>query len=250
MSAIGALDVTEVDVSERLEKIKSKGYWRVNIRPLKFNENRIESLNRCWEIVEGCSVSLRGWSYPVVNEREKASNNDWVQSGIENIPWGVLELWKFYKSGQFIHYFSCMEDWRDIPKYLSLEKYPPVLMITPTLYRVTEIYEFAARLAEKKVFQDQVKISIELIGMKERFLYENGNEIMIPANTSQNCGSIYISQREEISVESNLSVLRLLASAREEAIDKTIEILSKFNYKKSKMTLASDQQRLLEKRLG
>ena len=45
MGAVNTLEVKEeMDVKERLEEIKSRGYWRVNIRPIEFDERRIESV--------------------------------------------------------------------------------------------------------------------------------------------------------------------------------------------------------------
>jgi len=244
MSAIEVLKVNnEVDVKGRLEKIKSKGYWHVNIRPIEFEERRIESLDRCWDVVESCSVYLRGWPYPYyprVDEREKASrDDDWVQSSIDFN--GIVELWRFYQSGQFIHYFSCLEDYRINEAGI----YKPMiasrgLSILSTLYRITEIYEFTTRLALKNVFQDAVQISIKLVGMKDRELFEWNR--MAPLKR--------ISKDDEIVIESRLSVLNLIASAHDEAINKTMEVYSHFGLTDyPRMLLSSDQKRLLEKRL-
>jgi hypothetical protein len=241
MSAIETLKETgKVDVKERLEKIKSKGYWRVNIRPIKFEERGIGSLPQCWKIMEDCKVSLRGWDYPVLNKSEKIFGKDWVQSGWYDNWTEMAELWRFYQSGQFIHYFSCMEDYREIPNFSTLE-IPRGLSVTSTLYKVTEIYELAARLAEKNVLQDQLKISIKLLGMRDRALFEWDGS-MIP---------VYKSEGKEILVESQLSILSLLGSSHEEAINKTMDILSEFmGYRIPRTIIEAKQQRLLEKRLG
>jgi len=43
---------------ELLKKIHSEGYWRVNIRPTRFEKERIGSLAECKEVVEACQVQL------------------------------------------------------------------------------------------------------------------------------------------------------------------------------------------------
>ena len=234
MSAVNALSITEtVYVKERLEKIKSTGYWRVNIRPVLFEERRIESLERCWEIMESCNVLLRGWDYPAVSEKEKVFGDDYVQSGADFR--GMVELWKFYQSGQFIHYFSCLEDYRQ----KEVDTNSRWLGIVSTLYRITEIYEFSARLAIKEVFKDGVIMSIRLKGMKDRSLSEPDRPLM----------SNYISKSDEIIIESKYSTLNFIASAHDEAIKKTMEVYSKFGFNYSRVILLAEQQRLLEKRL-
>ena len=93
---MGAVSV--LDVKQRLEKIRSTGYWRVNIRPTKFDKSRIDSLESCWELVNSCKISLRGWDYPRVKEEERISGEDWVQSGTDFDTLGYVELWRFYQS--------------------------------------------------------------------------------------------------------------------------------------------------------
>lgn len=235
MSAVNALGVAEtVYVKERLEKIKSTGYWRVNIRPVQFEERRIESLERCWEIMESCNVLLRGWDYPAVSEKEKAFGDDYVQSGADFR--GMVELWKFYQSGQFIHYFSCLEDYRQE----EIGTNSRWLGVISTLYRITEIYEFSSRLAVNDVFGNGVIISIKLEGMKDRELFEPDRPWVWKD----------VSKSDEIAVESKLPTLKFIASVHDEAINKTMEVYSHFGLTDyPRMLLSADQQRLLEKRL-
>lgn len=236
MSKVNTLDTIEtLDVKERLEKIKSTGYWCVNIRPTEFEERRIESVERCWEIMESCHVLLRGWDYPAVSGKEKVFRDDYVQLGAD---FRGGELWRFYQSGQFIHYFSCWEDyWKE-----NVGVNSRWLGEVSTLYRVTEIYEFATRLAMKDVFKNGVIISIKLEGMKDRSLAEPDRPWVRVLNHTSRSG--------EIVIESKFSTLNLIASAHDEAVNKTMEIYSKFgltNY--SRIILSGEQQRLLEKRL-
>jgi len=61
-----------------------------------------------------------------------------------------LELWRFYQSGQFVDFMGLDEDWRDQSKL-----WPPpgdwkpclFLDVEETVFQLTEIFEFAARLS-------------------------------------------------------------------------------------------------------
>jgi hypothetical protein len=86
------------------------------------------------------------------------------------------EFWRFYQSGQFIHFLGCIEDWlaEDVtlfgPSKFANIKPHSILDVTNTLYTLTEIYEFASRLAGKNLFDTSLQIDIQLHGMKNRKL--------------------------------------------------------------------------------
>jgi len=244
MVEIGVIPSIETtDFKEIVEVVKGrtnqnfvKGHWRINIRPFEFDQNKIESLDHCWKIIEDCQVLLRGWGYPTINPSEMISHDDWIQSNAKH-PLKGFEAWKFYQSGQFIQYFTCVEDF---PAYHKV--FPPYigakLGILATLYRITEIYKFVSRLAQKNVLDTGAKVCISLKGMEGRRLEESGKILA------------YTSEQDEIKIESSLSAIDLMTSLHEEALNKTLEIYSKFGFSNSKVILRAEQDRLLEKRLG
>jgi hypothetical protein len=240
MDAVSTADV--VDVEKRMEEIKSTGYWRVNIRPTKFEKSRIDTLSHCWELVESCRVYLRGWDYPAVSVKEKVLGDEWVQSGADFR--GIVELWRFYQSGQFIHYFSCLED-RHRPEEVSARLDQNVfrgLSVVSTLYRVTEIFEFAARLAQEGILQPQVQISIKLEGMKNRqlFFWEPYRYL----------SESYICRINEIPFDKELPATDIIAARHEEALKAAIHIFERFGWQDPPwQILAEDQRKLLERRL-
>lgn len=151
-----------------VKNIKEGPYWRVNIRPLKFIKERIKSLSEIRNYLEQCKVSLRGWDFPHIDHKNTTNGQDWVQSECEFND--IKEFWRFYKSAQFIHYFSVYEDYymkskpnRSLSQNNSFSGY---LDIFVTLYRMTEIYEFAMRLAQKGVYENGIYISITLSGIE------------------------------------------------------------------------------------
>ena len=239
MDAVSTADV--VDVEKRMEEIKSMGYWRVNIRPAKFERSRIDSLSRCWELVESCRVYLRGWDYPAVNDKERVLGGEWVQSGADFR--GIIELWRFYQSGQFIHYFSCLEDRHRTEEVSTrLKNAVTGLSALSTLYRVTEIFEFAARLAQKGVLQPQLQISVKLEGMRSRQLFS--------WDTFPYLSGSYICEIDEILFEKQFSTAEIIAAGHEEALKTAVYIFERFGWQNPpRQILAEDQRKLLERRL-
>lgn len=95
-----------------LEKIRTRGHWRVVIRPTKFEENHIPSDSDLFQIIEWKSVRLRGWDYPRIDYKSQPLRGaDWV--GQEYEYQDEIEVWRLYMSGQFIRSFALAEEWRD-----------------------------------------------------------------------------------------------------------------------------------------
>ena len=78
-----------------LEKIRTRGYWRVVIRPGAFEEKRIPNYSDLFQIVEKNSVRLRGWDYPHVDyHRQPQCGTDWV--GQEYDCQDEIEVWRAF----------------------------------------------------------------------------------------------------------------------------------------------------------
>ena len=92
-------------MSELLGKIRYRGYWRVNIRPYSFVGKRITDHSELLHILQKTSVEFKGWGFPHIDGWRKPDEGpDWIG---QEISWDCIrELWRFYQSGQFIHYFG------------------------------------------------------------------------------------------------------------------------------------------------
>src|ERR1035441_3490152 len=98
-----------------LDKIKSRGYWRINFEPLVY-EQKLKTLGECKDIIEKSQVELRGWNYPHFPRR--TGTDVGLESGDKFyegwIDWfNHIEFWRMYQSGQFLHYFAVREDWSE-----------------------------------------------------------------------------------------------------------------------------------------
>lgn len=234
-----------------IDKIKSQGYWRVIIKPTQFNKSLIPSLTECQRLIEESKVYLRGWDYPHLPRYGQGLVNgvDWLEASTDSMVWiPMLEYWHFYQSGQFAHLFNCGEDWvnRDqlqIQNWRNLPLPERVLSILNTVYRVTEIYEFAARLAAKGIFRSDLSITVELHGMKDRGLVVTGH-MRAPLLDNYICGVDALPYSKTVSLEA------LLAQASELALESLLWFFERFNWQSIPVhTIRDDQRRLLERRL-
>lgn len=137
--------------------VRDSPHWRLVLRPETFERERIKTLKECWQLMESCRVVLRGRDFPHVDRVNRSNANDWIASWCELI--GQREYWRLYQSGQFVHLFSFLEDVfreayerRAQPTLGKMEKnFIPSGFSDDIslLYTLTEIFEFAARLAQK-----------------------------------------------------------------------------------------------------
>ena len=230
-------------VEETISKIKSRGFWEVIIRPVKFDRERIRSLAACKELIEGSVVRFRGWDYPHINRYGIKSGIDWVDS-LED--WSDhLEYWRMYKSAQFSHIFGCIEDWGAAKIFWSQQSHTTPgygLEFSCTLFIITEIYEFAARLAKKKVFDDWLKVSITLHGMKNRRL--------VTSDIRRSFGDYYICNINEIPLSRKMSIDEVIGNSKEFAVEDTLSILERFNwFNAPKGVFEEEQDKLIKGRL-
>lgn len=233
--------------SDLVAKIKSRGYWRVVIRPTEFNKQLIPSLAECSRLLYEAKVSLRGWDYPHIDRDGPTNGLDWVECSTDALE--IYEYWRFYQSGQFAHLFNCREDWVAPPQLgvVSWKKLPPssaVLSILSTLYRITEIYEFAARLASKKVIPYRLSVEIELHGMKDRTLVLT-DPMRAPLLELYTCKVDSLPQPARV-----VSTAELLERSSEFALESIIWFFERFNWRDIPTDiLRNDQRKLLERRL-
>ena len=97
-------------MSKLLEKIRSRGHWRVIIWPSTFVENRVPHRSSLLPILQKTSVDFKGWRFPHIDSfRIPDDGSDWIG---QEIDWALcFELWRFYQSGQFIFYSGMLSDW-------------------------------------------------------------------------------------------------------------------------------------------
>jgi hypothetical protein len=230
------------------ELIKTRGYWEVDIRPIEPKKDRFESIADCMTKVIDSVVRLRGWPYPFYIGKAPPYP---MQERIEACGdfRDIKEYWAMFLSGHFYHIFSCREDWLkeriDIFGPSNYSDTPPrtVLEFMMTLYSVTEIYEFAIRLAQKNVFGKKVQIKIKLHGMEGRKLttFEPFRGPFF---------SDYVCRQKDLAFNKQVSVEELIGEGHKMALDTVSSIFETFGwFNMPKEHLKEDQKKFLEGRI-
>jgi hypothetical protein len=210
--------MSEEDVKE---KIKSKGYWKIVIRPSTFVEKRILSLKECVDIIRDNKVLLRGWDYPHYDlSKNPPPGENYVEQFFCWEDYGHLEAWRYFQSGQFAHYLAVWEDWNKSFKNGGNISDSKVLHLISTIYLLTEIFEFAARLGTKGYLGDSCAIMITLHDTKERSLV--APEGFLSPN--------YIAAIPEIPYSVSLNVSDLMGNADDHALAAAKHIFERFNW--------------------
>jgi hypothetical protein len=162
-----------MNYSEPFSEIRQSDHWRVLIRPVVFEPQRIPSLSACWDVVDECRRGLVPHFRVDIDSSHTVWGNDWIQFS-EVRPGEMDEVWRLFQSGMFVEYLRFWEDFHEVPwsssRYPQTGKPSRYLIWTTTLYRITGIMEFAARLAERNILGPRALVSIGLHGLSDRVL--------------------------------------------------------------------------------
>ena len=212
-------------MSELLEKIRSLGYWRVVIRPGSFNENRISNLSALYPLLQKISVQLHGWDFPHLDSRTPPiTDADWVGQEIDWLH--HIELWRFYQSGQFVHISALAEDWVDESiDSVAAKDWDPIhsLSVERTVFRLTEIFELASRLALTEAGDEQMHVEILVKGLGGRVLRVN-SETRVPFPLSMKASV------KELPYKVDLSLTQLITAPRDLALKPALELFRRFGW--------------------
>jgi hypothetical protein len=230
-------------------------HWRVIFRPAEYNEILVPTLGKCFEIVEKNKVSLRGWDYPHLStySTERGQGNNWVASWSSFM--SHYEYWRFYQSGQFIHFFGVREatkaEWRqqlqsEIKSHLShvrdidWGKVPGYISIINFIYSTTEIYEFAARLCQAQIYSGTIKIIIELKDIK-------GYVLTAPWERAWH--NYYAASENVLKYSNTYQSDKLVATSKEAALKTVIWFFERFGWiNPSESMISQDQDKLIKGR--
>jgi hypothetical protein len=232
-------------MSELLEKIRSRGYWKVAIHPATFVEKRVSDIAALYPILEKTSVQLRRWGFPHLDtwqQRQPQFGVDWI--GQEILWHQFLEIWRFYQSGQFVAYLGMDEDWRDQSGlWRAPEGWEPgaFLSVLDAMFHFTEIFEFAARLSRTQAGDQQMHLEIVVSGLKHRALWFDPSKIM-PSGVEMKATI------EELPYKVDLPQLQLFTEPRELALKPARELFQHFGWEPSLDLLRDIQDELLRRR--
>ena len=215
-------------MSELLDRIRSRGYWMAIIRPATFIEKRVAHRSELLPILTKNAVEIKGWSFPHIDEFLNIEKGpDWIG---QELAWDkILEFWRFYQSGQFIHYFGMWQDWvTNSNQQLSTpDKAGRVMLdVGDMVLRFTEIFEFAARLAFAEEWDEGVHVEVTVDNLDNHALQLPGREH----------GKFYwmpeaIDPRLQYSTD--LSQTELIATAQEASLAPALRLFKCFRWEPS-----------------
>ncbi|MDA1096766.1 MAG: hypothetical protein O3B84_05875, partial [Chloroflexi bacterium] len=107
------------------------------MRPATYLDLRVGNVLELGRILASTAVSLRGWDFPHIDSRTSPRvGREWIE---QNIDWEMhVEFWRFYQSGQFVHFAGLHEDWLDQAQMLSIGAGSPAgerLGVVSAVYR-------------------------------------------------------------------------------------------------------------------
>lgn len=224
-------------MSELAEKIRSRGYWRLVIRPVAFDPTAIP-YDGLGDVIRSVQVQMRGWNLPHFRE-PLTYGEDWIgqASQFEH----HLEEWRYYTSGQFADFIAFASDWRDESLLRPASKKWEPGRETPiweSLFRFTEFFELAARLALKHTASDRIVVRVETHGLQDRALVvddQRRSEFFEP----------YVAAIDSFPFEAEYRRDDLVASARAEAVRAVRELFFRFGWTSVTESLLADYQREL-----
>lgn len=156
-----------------LEEIRSRGYWDVRIRPVTFKQERVP-LPEMRQLLIRASLNYGGWEIPYITPQMPTTGLDWI--GLENQTQHNLQAWRFFQSGQFAGEFGFQDDWHEKLTYPISGEWPPGkrLSIPSVVFRLTEIFGLASRLAITEVYRDErsIVVDVTLRKLHGRRLYD------------------------------------------------------------------------------
>lgn len=232
-----------------VKKIKSRGYWEVNIRPDIHNTQRIEK-QKIKDIVHSAVVELRGWDYPHFKDNEDPYP---ILQGIEKTSdWSNhIEFWRMTQSANFYHLLAVKEDWIKDIEYKNMWsrgdelKNKKWLGILNALYALTEIFEFSKRLASQGIFDENIIIEIILHGLESRMLVvDTYDRVPFSFPRVAKISEPWIYHTKTFLVND------LLSKANQFALDAFLDLVYLFSWENPPIeNLQNDQQKFLEGRI-
>ncbi|MCD6599599.1 MAG: hypothetical protein J7L19_03405 [Dehalococcoidia bacterium] len=235
---------------ELLDEIKSRGYWRVEIRSTEYQERRLPSRRAIEDSINKATVSLRGWPYPYFST-DKALYDGKALEG--KVDWGYhKEYWRLYKSGQWLHYLALDGAWisrKEIFKGRSPlpTQHSGYLHVRgDVLFTLTEILRFAMGLAQCGVLDPTAFLSIQLHNTHDYMLYENPGRPWFFIHEYVNSLTTPIGENERVPVGELSLVVNQLAL---ETATKVFEVFNWVPGEAGERMLAEEQKKLIERRL-
>jgi len=163
---------------------------------------------------------------------------------------GHFEYWRFYQSTQFLYLGSVREvteprwsaEVRDLMKWQThgeadIASVPGFVHVTNLIYNVTEMFEFAARLAQAGVYAEPLTVNVSLIDIRG---------FMLAAEHTRSWRASFVATENELAYEITLPPYEIISSSAECAVRCIVWMFERFGWLKPNLEMIrADQQKLL-----
>ena len=205
-----------------LSRLKSRGYWMVSIHPISYQKNLSISQSDLYSIIMNTSVRFRGWDFPHIDyNNNPILGMDWV--GLDYCRDDEFEVWRFFQSGQFVHFFAIHGEWRDESTFWPADSnWSPGagFYYLSSIYTFLEIFELASRLSRSPAGSAYMRVSIELHGLSGRRLVEDDFRFSLP--------KLYLSKQPDWKFDQTYSFVDLTTQSRDFAAQAARELFAIF----------------------
>ena len=225
---------------ERVLRIREQAHWRTHIAP-PTAERRFGSSLDARDAARAAAVRIRGWDFPHFQESGDLGGASPVPGGWESwFDLQPLEAWRIMESGQFIHYITLRDDAPAGSRPFGKTPEPsPTVTLDGIVYQITEIMEFASRLAGRADYGPSMRLTISLSGVRGRRL-ATGSVQTLPGACA--------AQQDCIRFERALDVATLASRKHDHGLAAIASVFAYFGYEPPRDILAAAQARALEQR--
>ncbi len=234
-----------MSVEEIKGELKRIGNVKVIFEPKFYDGNRISKKNLS-EVLEKSKVNLRGWSFPhiPIEDKEDGKRPYSIGNGVEfYVSWqGIIEISRFYQSGQFLSIFALREDTLGELRGEPLEK-GKYLDFLGLIYKITEIVLFVKNLIENTNIEGG-NLTIEINNTRDREL----ESIFSSSIFSFNAG--YICRMPKVKVDYEIKKENIATNHLEISRELIKSIFDDFNWKNYlEQMIQTHQENLINRRI-
>lgn len=226
-------------MTETTVQIATKGHWKVAIRPTKFVEERLDDVTQLFPLVQRCSVQIRGWDFPHIdNHNAPLIGENFVS---QEINWAQhKEWWRFYQSGlfQYLGGFTLdwFESWANVSPPVRPELRGKILGVGDVVARFAEFFGFASAYAAASVIEDSAVFEVACVGLAERQLWvDSSNRFPFSPNE-------YVCRIPEYVQSATFGRQKLIAESESLALQWARELFRRFGWNPSLDILESSRR--------
>jgi hypothetical protein len=245
--------MNEKDFDITLQKLKSRGYWRIEFHPSEFESNVVSSLMDLNEIIRDESVHFRGWDIPHFPTQKDdkqdiyPKDNKMYEAWID---WHLYkEVWRFYKSGKFTFLDGLNEHWYDEfngwgPNPLPNLETGKVVDVINVIYTLTELMYFFHNLAGRlnKIKKWSVRVTLNNINNNQLTLLDRSR---IPLHggyiSHTNVAAIIDLELLDTDLKNTKTCLKI-------AKDASQRVFENFEWLASEQLIEAEQDKLINRR--